>query len=356
MFRQKSLSALTLCLLSCINFLRIKISYARSSSYNNVFSVKSGGSSKRKKALTLDTISDNLIKMEYAVRGAVVDAADRISEELRNGKTEMYPFDHIIYTNIGNPHAVGQKPLTWPRQVLALCDLPDECGIDHPQAHLLFPPDAIRRAREIKANLGVAGTGAYSHSKGVRSFREDIAAFLEKRDGGVKADVDNIFLTNGASNGIGLVLQALIADNKCGVMVPIPQYPFYSATITLLGGQIVGYYLDETKGWDLNIQNLEETYLKAQEDGIIVKGLVLINPGNPTGQVLSKSAIQDICKFCAEHNIVLLADEVYQQNIYQDGMEFTSCKLAAKEAGLLDNDSIELVSFHSTSKGLFGEW
>lgn len=305
----------------------------------------------------MDTISDKLIKMEYAVRGPVVNAAEEIIDELRNsdGKTDIYPFDHVTLANIGNPHAVGQKALTWPRQVLALCDLPDECGIDHPQADLLFPRDAIRRAREIKANLGVAGTGAYSHSKGARCFREDIAAFLEKRDGGVTADDDNIFLTNGASNGISLVLQALIADNKSGVMVPIPQYPFYSATITLLGGQFVGYYLDESKNWDLNIQTLKEAYLKAQQDGITVKGLVLINPGNPTGQVLSKSAIQDICKFCAEHNIVLLADEVYQENIYQDGMEFVSCKLAAKEAGLLDNDSIELVSFHSTSKGVFGE-
>jgi len=362
MFHKKSLHAFTLCIASIGYILLTKVEDASSSSssstFNNVFSVKSGGSSStRKKALTMDTISDNLRKMEYAVRGAVVDEADKIIDELRtrDGKTEIYPFDEIKKMNIGNPHAVGQKALTWPRQVLALCDLPDECGIDHPQAHLLFPQDAIRRAREIKANLGVAGTGAYSHSKGVRSFREDIADFLEKRDGGATADVDNIFLTSGASNGISLVLQALIAHNKCGVMVPIPQYPFYSATITLLGGQIVGYYLDESKNWDLNIQTLKETYLKAQRDGISIKGLVLINPGNPTGQVLSKSTVQDICKFCAEHNIVLLADEVYQQNIYQDDMEFVSCKLAAKEAGLLDNDSIELVSFHSTSKGLFGE-
>merc|ERR1712157_162671 len=156
-------------------------------------------------------------------------------------------------------------------------------------------------------------------------------------------------------NGIGYILQALIANNKCGVMVPIPQYPFYSASITLLGGQFVGYNLDEAQGWDLSIETLEQTYFKAQKDGIDVKGLVLINPGNPTGQVLSKKAIQDICRFCSKHNIVLLADEVYQQNIYEEGSQFVSCKLAAKEAGLLDSDSIELISFHSTSKGLFGE-
>jgi len=356
MFRKKTnVVTLTIWLALCSTLFHSEIAYAGSLLDSKIFAVKAGGSSKRNKALTIDSISQNLIKMEYAVRGAVVDAADKISEEIRSGKSEAYPFDKIIYTNIGNPQAVGQKALTWPRQVLALCDLPDECGIDHPQAHLLFPQDVIRRAREIKTNLGVAGTGAYSHSKGARCFRDDIAAFLKVRDAGVEADPESIFLTNGASNGIGLVLQALIADDKCGVMVPIPQYPFYSASITLLGGHIVGYYLEESKGWDLNIKTLEETYLKAQKDGISVKGLVLINPGNPTGQVLSKNAIKDICRFCAKHNIVLLADEVYQQNIYQEGAEFVSCKLAAKEAGLLDNDSIELVSFHSTSKGLFGE-
>jgi len=174
------------------------------------------------KRLTLDTMSKPLLKMEYAVRGQVVIAADKISDELAAG-SKKYPFDHIVYTNIGNPQSVGQRPLTWPRQVLALVDLPDEVGVDHPKAIELFPADAIARAREIKIGLGGHGSGAYSHSKGVRCFRDDVAKFIEERDGGVPSDPEDIFLTNGASAGIVMILCALIADDSCGAMLPIPQ-------------------------------------------------------------------------------------------------------------------------------------
>ena len=164
------------------------------------------------KRLTEETISRALREMEYAVRGSVVIAADKINDELAAGSKE-YPFDHIVYTNIGNPHSVGQKPLTWPRQVLALADLPDEVGVDHPDALKLFPADAIRRAREIKKGMANHGSGAYSHSKGVKLFREDVANFLKQRDG-IPADPENIFLSNGASAAISNVLTALIADSN----------------------------------------------------------------------------------------------------------------------------------------------
>lgn len=306
------------------------------------------------KRLTEDTMSPTLRGMEYAVRGSVVIAADRINDQLAKG-SKNYPFDHIVYTNIGNPHSVGQKPLTWPRQVLALVDLPDEQGVDHPHASKLFPADAIRRAKEIKEGLGGHGSGAYSHSKGVRMFREDVANFIQERDGGVPADPETIFLSNGASAAIGNVLQALIADSTCGIMIPIPQYPIYSATLDLLGGQKVGYYLNEDKNWDLNMAELERSYQQAMAQGINVVGMVLINPGNPTGQVLSRSAVQDVVQFCAKHKLVLLSDEVYQENVYDETAEFYSAKRAAHDTGLLESNSIELASFHSTSKGVFGE-
>ena len=158
-------------------------------------------------------MSPHLREMEYAVRGKVVIAADKIADELEKG-SDKYPFDHIVYTNIGNPQSVGQKPLTWPRQVMALVDLPDDVGVDHPDASKIFPADAIRRAREVKLGLGGHGTGAYSHSKGVRLFREDVAKFIQDRDGGVPSDPEDIFLSNGASAAIGDVLTALIADSN----------------------------------------------------------------------------------------------------------------------------------------------
>lgn len=234
---------------------------------------------KPKKRLTLDSMSESLVKMEYAVRGKVVIAADKINEELASGAGKgKYPFDHIVYTNIGNPHSVGQKPLTWPRQVLALVDLPDEVGVDHPAASEIFPADAIRRAKEIKDGLAGHGSGSYSHSKGARCFRLDVAKFIEERDG-VPANPDDIFLTNGASAGIGMVLCALISHDNCGVMIPIPQYPIYSATLELYEGIKVEYHLDEEKDWALNMQDLERSYEKAIAAGIHVNSFVLINPG-----------------------------------------------------------------------------
>jgi len=291
--------------------------------------------------------------MEYAVRGTVVIKADKLSEELQQPQ-HQHPFDHIVYTNIGNPQSVGQQPLTWPRQVLALVDLPDSVGVDHPDASNLFPSDAIQRAKEIKKGLGGHGSGAYSHSKGAKCFRQDVANYIEQRDG-LKSDPEDIFLTNGASAGINMILTALIKDSSCGVMIPIPQYPIYSATIDLLGGQKVGYYLNEKNCWELNVDEMERSLDAAKEAGTNVVAFVLINPGNPSGSVLTKLNLKEVVRFCAKHNLVLLADEVYQDNVYDDDSEFVSAKRACHETGLLDQDKIELVSFHSISKGVFGE-
>jgi alanine transaminase len=332
-----------------------------------------------KKRLNADSMFAGIVEMEYAVRGKLVILADKISEELKQRQREkqehqdgndadddddkkkksssrkVYTFDKILYTNIGNPHALGQQPLTWPRQVLALVELPNAVGVDHPLAHKLFPVDAIERAREMKLALGGGGSGAYSHSKGTAAFRQDVARFIQARDGGVPANADDIYLTNGASSGIAMVLNALIANPNCGVMIPIPQYPLYSATIDLHRGQKVGYYLNEENGWQLDIPELERALQEAADKGIIVNSLVLINPGNPSGSVLTRENLHQVVQFCARHHLVVLADEVYQENVYDESTEFISCKRAAHECGLLDRDEIELISFHSTSKGVFGE-
>mmetsp|Transcript_7690 Transcript_7690/g.21400 ORF Transcript_7690/g.21400 Transcript_7690/m.21400 type:complete len:532 (-) Transcript_7690:50-1645(-) len=310
----------------------------------------------RKKGLTLDTMHQGLKNMEYAVRGAVVIEADQIKADLKSpGGAERHGFDHVVYTNIGNPHSVGGKPLTWPRQVMALVDLPDELGVNHAAAEKLFPADAIARAKEMKQQMENYGTGAYTHSKGIKAFREHVAEFISQRDGGIPSNPEDIFLTNGASAGIAMILNALISHNKCGILIPIPQYPLYSATIDLLQGQRVGYYLDEKNGWALNVQELERAYRDATSKGVDVRALVVINPGNPSGSVLTRGNLHDVVKFCSKHNLLILADEVYQENVYGENMEFISCKRAAYETGLLDDDALELVSFHSTSKGVFGE-
>lgn len=171
------------------------------------------------KRLTEETISPALVNMRYAVRGEIVKRADDIQHVIEEDPGRQ-KFDHVLFTNLGNPHSVGQRSLTWPREVIALCNLPDEVGVDNPDATKLFPADVIERARHIKRDaLHNHGTGAYSHSQGAMSFREDIAKFIEERDGGVKSDPNNIFMTNGASTGIDMILQTLLADETWYVLL-----------------------------------------------------------------------------------------------------------------------------------------
>lgn len=100
-------------------------------------------------------------------------------------------------------------------------------------------------------------------------------------------------------------------------------------------------------------EELEEKLWGADVDSLDVKALVIINPGNPTGQVYTRQDLEVILLFCAENGIVLLADEVYQRNIYAEGKEFISAKKVAVETP--GCETLQMVSFHSTSKGLIGE-
>ena len=116
----------------------------------------------------------------------------------------------------------------------------------------LFAPDAVERARRYLRDIP-GGLGAYTHSMGIEAVREDIVSFISARDG-YPSHTSDIFLTDGASPGAQMFLKALIRDRHDGVMVPIPQYPLYSASIALYGGCMVNYYLDESKGWALEVR------------------------------------------------------------------------------------------------------
>jgi alanine transaminase len=216
----------------------------------------------------------------------------------------------------------------------------------------MFPADVVQRAREVREAIGSGGTGAYTSSQGVLQFRRDVANFIAARDRHPSYS-GNIFLTNGASTAIELVLTTLISSDFDGIMIPIPQYPIYSALIAKLAGRQIGYELDESNSWAATQEELQTRLVKAQHDGLDVKALAVINPGNPTGQVYSRQDLEVICKFCAENGIVLLADEVYQRNVYTPDKEFISAKKVALETPGCEN--LQLVSFHSTSKGIIGE-
>lgn len=297
--------------------------------------------------LSISTMNHNLITAQYAVRGELVIRADELNAQLNSGKHDL-PFDRLIYCNIGNPMALGQKPMTFNRQVMAAVNYPPLL-----EKEGLFPGDVVKRARRILAGLAGGTVGAYSGSVGTMAFARDIANFLKERDG-YESDPNSIIMTNGASDAIAKVLTTIIRGPQDGILIPIPQYPLYSATISLLGGTQVPYYLDESKGWGLDMDSARANYLSAVRAGVLPRALVLINPGNPTGQVLSKANLEEIVKFCHKTGMVLLADEVYQTNIYTD-KPFHSARSVLLGMGKEFSGSVQLASFHSTSKGFLGE-
>uniref|UniRef100_A0A2P2MNB9 alanine transaminase n=2 Tax=Rhizophora mucronata TaxID=61149 RepID=A0A2P2MNB9_RHIMU len=151
------------------------------------------------------------------------------------------------------------------------------------------------------------------------------------------------------------ILNTIIRGAGDGVLVPVPQYPLYSAAITLFGGSLVPYYLEETANWGLDINDLQHAVAEAHTKGITIKAMVIINPGNPTGQCLSEANLREILQFCYRENLVLLGDEVYQQNIYQDERPFVSARKVLMDMGPPLSREIQLVSFHTVSKGYWGE-
>lgn len=302
----------------------------------------------KENTLTINNISEKLLKAQYAVRGELVIIADKMQREIDEGKRT--DIDKIVFCNIGNPQAVGQKPITFIRQVLSLVEFPEL--LNNPNIDSIYPKDVIERAKEYLKGTKV-GIGAYSNSQGFYFVVKDIANFIEKRDG-YKANPKNIFLSNGASEGIQMFLLALIRNNKDGVLLPIPQYPLYSALLALLGGTKIDYYLDEDKAWGLSMDELNNAVTSARQKGINPRCIVVINPGNPTGQCLEIENMKEILKFCHKENLILIADEVYQENVYAEGKKFTSFRKILLDMGEEYND-VQLFSCHSISKGFLGE-
>lgn len=137
-------------------------------------------------------------------------------------------------------------------------------------------------------------------------------------------------------------------------MVPIPQYPLYTALAALTGGSECHYFLDEEKNWGVTLEELENRYTFAKRQGINPKLIVVINPGNPAGNILEPGNMAEIIKFSYDKKMAILADEVYQTNIYHPKKQFFSFKRVRAEMPHPYNN-VELYSFHSTSKGLLGE-
>jgi len=291
--------------------------------------------------LTVGTLNSNVKECKYDVRGEIYLAAVKRTNA---GKS-------VIYTNVGNPHALGQVPITYGRQVMALLMAP--FLMDHPNVHSMFPPDVIARAKLYLQHIK-GGLGAYTDSKGNPYIRKEISEFIT-RQSGQPSNPDNIFISNGASEVARMLLQATIRGPNDGIMVPIPQYPLYSASIALYGGKLVPYYLDEENGWALDMAEMRRSLEDARSKGVCVRALVFINPGNPTGQCLTEGNLRDLITFCFENRLVLMADEVYQENIYNSRLPFIPARKVLGAMPEPVKSGLEIASFHTVSKGAWGE-
>ncbi|KAL1841667.1 hypothetical protein VTJ49DRAFT_6773 [Mycothermus thermophilus] len=303
--------------------------------------------------LNIDNINPHVRAAKYAVRGELAVKSEEYRIALAKGATDL-PFKQVISANIGNPQQLDQKPITFFRQVLSILENPHL--LDKPDVlvnELGYKPDVLERAKKLLKAVG--SVGAYSASNGAPAIRQSVAEFLERRDG-FPANWEDIYLSAGASSGVNTLLHIICKDSTSGVLVPIPQYPLYTASLSVLDAHCVPYYLEEHKNWGTDVSAIRAAYDKAVADGIDVRAIVIINPGNPTGASLPESDIRAVIDFAREKRLVVLADEVYQTNVFIG--EFISFKRTLRlmqQESPGKYDSVELASLHSVSKGMVGE-
>lgn len=304
--------------------------------------------------LTVDSINPHVRAAKYAVRGELAVKSEEYKAAIAKGSAASLPFDQVINANIGNPQQLDQKPITFFRQVLSLLENPQLLDKEDVLVNQLgYKTDVVERAKWLLKHVG--SVGAYSASNGVPAIKESIAKFLESRDG-FPANPANIYLSAGASSGVNTLLHTICAAPNTGILVPIPQYPLYTATLSVLDATCVPYYLDESKNWGTDLEALRASYEKAKADGVDVRALVIINPGNPTGASLSEDDVRAMLEFANKENLVVMADEVYQTNVFVGKFHsFKAVLRKMQQESPGKYDGIELASLHSVSKGMVGE-
>ena len=234
--------------------------------------------------------SDKLGNVCYDIRGPVLEEAKKLEEEGHQ----------ILKLNIGNPAAFGFNG-------------PDE--ILHDVIH----------------NLSAAQ--GYCDSKGLFSARKAIMQECQRLD--VRnIEIDDIYLGNGVSELITMAMQALL-NNGDEVLVPAPDYPLWTAAVSLSGGAAVHYVCDEQADWFPDITDIES---KINSN---TRALVIINPNNPTGAVYSKDILLQLIEICRKHELILFADEIYSKIIYDDAVHTPVASLC---------DDVFIVSFNGLSK------
>ncbi|MCB1701503.1 MAG: pyridoxal phosphate-dependent aminotransferase [Pseudomonadales bacterium] len=213
----------------------------------------------------------------YDIRGPVLDHANRLEDEGHK----------IIKLNIGNPGAFG-------------FDAPDE-----------IMRDVIHNIRE--------GQG-YCHSKGLFAARKAIMQRYQI-DGVLDVDVEDIILGNGASELIVMAMQALLNTGD-EMLIPSPDYPLWTAAVSLSGGKPVHYHCDESDDWQPDLGDIESKINSR------TRGIVVINPNNPTGAVYSEDTLQKIVELARRHNLIIFADEIYDRILYDEVQHTPLARLA----------------------------
>ena len=234
--------------------------------------------------------SSKLANVCYDIRGPVLEKARQMEEDGHK----------IIKLNIGNLAVFG-----------------------------LEPPDEI--VQDMIRNL--SGAAGYTDSKGLFAPRKSVVHYCQEK--GIKGvTVDDVYLGNGASELIVMALNALLnAEDE--VLLPAPDYPLYTAAVSLSGGRPVHYICDEQSDWFPDIADIRAKITPR------TKAIVVINPNNPTGALYPESLLREIVQVAREHNLIVMADEIYDKTLY-DGHTHTSMASLA--------DDVLFLTFNGLSK------
>lgn len=224
--------------------------------------------------------SKKLQNVRYDVRGPILVEAQRLEAEGHR----------ILKLNIGNPAPFGFEA---PQSIVAdmVTHLPDAQG--------------------------------YSDSRGIYSARTAVAQYYQSR-GLTETSVDDVFIGNGVSEMISLVLQAFLDDGN-EVLVPAPDYPLWTGAVTLCGGTPVHYRCDEENGWNPDLADIEAKITPQTQ------ALVIINPNNPTGAVYSEETVKGLVDIARRHDLVLMSDEIYEKILFDDAVHHHTASFAADD-------------------------
>lgn len=190
-------------------------------------------------------------------------------------------------------------------------------NIGNPAAFGFEAPDSI--VRDMIAAL--PASAGYSESRGIMPARRAIAAHHETMEGFPSVDVDRVYLGNGVSELIIMTMQALLDDGD-EVLIPAPDYPLWTAAVSLAGGTPVHYLADEEAGWQPDLEDLEAKVTTR------TKAIVVINPNNPTGAVYDADSLRGIASIARRHGLLLLADEIYDRVLYDDAVHIPMASMA----------------------------